>query len=68
MSFEAMGKLKNPFPFGDQGLVVNLDDWGSRMSRDDQRISSIRHRRELGLPALELVQQTLAVGRNILNV
>ena len=68
MSFEAVGKLENPFPFGDQGLVVNLDDGGSRMSGDDQRISSIRHRRELGLPALELVHQTLVVGGDLLDV
>jgi hypothetical protein len=68
MSFEAMGKLKNPFPFGDQGLVVNLDDRGSRMSGDDQRVSSIRHRGELGLPALELVHQTFVVGRDLLDV
>ena len=68
MSFEACGELKNPFPFGKQGLVVSLDDRRSRMIGDDQRLSPFSHRRELSIPGLKLVHQTFVVGSDLLNV
>ena len=68
VGLQAQAEVKDPLPLGVHGGHVSLDDWRSRMSGDDQGLSTVDDGSELRLPGLELLHEALVVVAQLLDV